>query len=155
MFVRVLDPLVITFAILVLDRVRIRIAMIPKDGDELLALLISLELVPGQQFLGRDNRLDVLDPFFEGFGGFRLELEVWFADLLQESSAEQRPKARTRRASRELRKGSWIGCAWQSNSFRNLRRELTSRGDCLLPEKKPALVKCESRFEGQCLKVRL
>lgn len=74
MLVRVLDPLVVAFAIFVFGGVRIRIPQMPELVDEVLAFFIGLQLVPGQQFFGADNRLDVLDPFLEGLSWFPLDL---------------------------------------------------------------------------------
>src|SRR6266404_655825 len=74
MFVGICDPLVICLAILILFGIRIRISMVPKDGDELLTLFVCLKFLPGFQFVRPDNRLNVLYPLFESLRRLLLDL---------------------------------------------------------------------------------
>ena len=65
MFVGVRDPFVISLAVFILIGVRVGVAAMPEFAYELLAFLVSLQLIPRLQLFGGDNRLNVNDPSFE------------------------------------------------------------------------------------------
>ncbi len=95
MLVHVGDALVIRFAVLILFSVGIGIATMPEVTDELLTLFIGSQLLPGIQFIGRHDRLNVSGPVSESLIGFqfdlarlRLRIGIW-SRLLRESLRDQ------------------------------------------------------------------
>src|SRR5713226_8248696 len=95
MLVHVGDALVIRFAVLVLFGVGIGIATMPKVTDELLTLFIGSQLLPGIQFIGCDDWLNVFGPVCESLIGFQLNLarlglriRVW-SGFLRESLRDE------------------------------------------------------------------
>src|SRR6266550_7585322 len=74
MLVHISHALLICFAVLVLFSVGIGIATMPKVADELFTLFIGSQLLPGIQFIGGDDRLNVSGPFGESLIGFQFDL---------------------------------------------------------------------------------
>src|SRR5712691_8127581 len=72
--VHVSDALVIRFPVFILFGIGIGIATTPEFSDELFTFFIGSQLLPGIQFIGRDDRLNISRPIRESLIGFQSNL---------------------------------------------------------------------------------